>query len=307
MLRRQFTPASLGAAALGASLALVGFNASADAGYRLRSETSPVAITVIDLTPGDGRAAGFTKEVAQHSLFTSFSDSDHVLGSDYKGGAAPSASVSLESGANYTKRSYGPGVGQFANDTLLSIGKHGALATASNGDSSEGFSLTILPFTEVHLSATYMLSIERTGSDMAYSMASVGAGMSINQWSFDSNGVPSNTFNQEYRVSKRVTDSSGNESESGQFDLVYANHLPWAETIQFYAFTSHAVNMGQITHDIPPVPEPETYAMLGMGLLVLGATARRRQRRVAPGNGARLTGSSGDSAAHTRCAASPLR
>ncbi|MCE3604519.1 PEP-CTERM sorting domain-containing protein [Massilia sp. P8910] len=281
MLPRQFNPRSLSAAVLGASLALVGFNASADAGYRVRSETSAVAITVIDLTPNDGRAAGFTKEVAQNRLYTQFTNNSHVVGSDYNGGAAPSGSVSIESGTSYAKRSYGPDIGQFASDTAISIGKHGALATSSNGDSGQGFSLTILPFTEVHLTGTYMLSIERTGSDMAYSTAYVGAAMSLNQWSFDSNGVPTHTFNDEYRVSKQVTDSSGNESESGHFDLVYTNDRPWAETIRYDAFISESVSMGQISHEIPPVPEPVTYAMLGMGLLVLGATARRRQRRAA--------------------------
>ncbi|MDQ1918877.1 PEP-CTERM sorting domain-containing protein [Massilia pseudoviolaceinigra] len=280
MFPRQFNPGSLSAVVLGASLALVGFNASADAGYRVRSETSPVAITVIDLTPNDGRAAGFTKGAVHYEVFASFSN-QHFFDSDRKGGVGLADTLSFQSGTNHTKQSYGPDLGLFASDTTLSIAKHGTSATNANGHSNQFFSLTILPFTKVHLTGTYMLSIERTGSHMAYSTAIASAGMSLNQWSFNDNGVPTNTFNDEYRASQEVFDSSGNQSKSGQFDLAYTNNNPWAETIQYYAFISDSVNMGAIGHEIPAVPEPETYAMLGMGLLVLGATARRRQRRAA--------------------------
>jgi hypothetical protein len=105
--------------------------------------------------------------------------------------------------------------------------------------------------------------------------------MSINQWSFDSNGVPTNTFRDEYYASIELEYSSGNESKSGQFDLVYRNYGGATQTIHYFAYSSDEVRMGQFEPGIPPVPEPETYAMLGLGLLVVGAMARRRQRRTA--------------------------
>lgn len=279
MPTRQFNRRSLSAALLGASLALAGFNASADAGYRLRSETSPVAITVIDLTPNDGHAAGFSKGQVENHMSIWFFNKDYLDQAVGSPGTAPSDSLSLKNGPTYANRSYGPGVGQFAGDMSLSIARQGTPITVSQGENSQVFSLTILPFTEVHLTGTYMLSVERIGSDTASAIGRVSSGMSINQWSFDSNGIPTNTFRDEYYASIDLEVSSGNESKSGQFDLVYRNNSYSTETIHYYASSYDEVRMSSIDPEIPPVPEPETYAMLGIGLFVLGATARRRQRR----------------------------
>lgn len=281
MSLRQFKPVSLSAAVLGACLALAGFNASADAGYRVRSETSAVAITVIDLTPNDGRAAGFNKEPVDNSMSIWFSNRDHFLDAVGSPGTAPSDAVSLQNGPSLATRSYGPGVGQFSSDTAVSIARQGTPVSLSQGETRQTFSLEILPFTEVHLTGTYMLSVERTGSELVSVAGIVNSGMSINQWSFDSNGIPTNTFRDEYYASIDLENSSGNESKSGQFDLVYRNYGSGTQMIHYFAYTSDEVRMGQFEPGIPPVPEPETYAMLGLGLLVLGATARRRQRRTA--------------------------
>ncbi|MCE3604518.1 PEP-CTERM sorting domain-containing protein [Massilia sp. P8910] len=207
---------------------------------------------------------------------------EHFLDSVYSPGTAPSDSILLQSGPSYAKRSYGPGVGQFASETALSIARNGTSSVAeSHSDSRQSFSLTILPFTQVHLTGTYMMSVERTGSDMASVVGRVGSGMSISQWSFDSNGIPTTTFRDDYSASIEMAGNFGNESKSGQFDLVYTNNSNWTETIHYFASNLDDVSMGSIEPGIPPVPEPDTYAMLGMGLLVLGAAARRRQRRAA--------------------------
>ena len=68
----------------------------------------------------------------------------------------------------------------------------------------------------------------------------------------------------------------------------------WAKSVRFVAVTRRGqpelsradfghFNFGQPPVEIfnitAPVPEPETYALMGVGLLVVGAVARRRGRR----------------------------
>ncbi|MFY9509657.1 MAG: PEP-CTERM sorting domain-containing protein [Rubrivivax sp.] len=85
----------------------------------------------------------------------------------------------------------------------------------------------------------------------------------------------------------------GSQSSSGSLNLVNAGqsfalgndgklYLEFYESYDDIAAAPDARwNHGTLTFQLAPVPEPSSYAMLGLGLLAVGAATHRRRRRSA--------------------------
>jgi hypothetical protein len=97
-------------------------------------------------------------------------------------------------------------------------------------------------------------------------------------------GVTSGTFNQSYDLldtsvyTASFLNTFGGGTAAGARDALLAGMTNG--TAYFNIHTSF-VGSGEIRGDISPVPEPSTWALIGVGAVILGARARKRLRRVA--------------------------
>lgn len=248
----------LPAAALFVCLSLAGASAHAAKNISVGASLSNASMTVIDLTPDDQQAAGYRF--------------DHVSGSSVDATMrAPAAAWSQTESAS--SAGYEPVSATVVNGASTSVSSAGSWANLrtdvqlydsldpkgdASGNVTQELSVLVAPHTQLVFSAYGEVSIASGGNDfIGNAVTTVILGSQY--WSRsmiqgggqNDSGVRGQTFSMSYV----------NNSDSEQYLRMYMNTL----TRSRYQGTS-------------PVPEPETYAMLGLGMLVVGAAARRHRQ-----------------------------
>ncbi|WP_338765210.1 PEP-CTERM sorting domain-containing protein [Massilia sp. METH4] len=215
----------------------------------------------MDLTPGDGVEAGYTIVPTSYTSLASFAalgpNDDELIRYDEESRAAlgQAGSTVLSEGQ--------------ASTWARTDGNLGSLQTYASypGPSPAGhlyssgiqyFQVVLGAHSEVRLSGDYALSILREGDDLGTQSGSVSM-----LASFYANGTT-----VEDRQSLLVYQEEPGAQRSGSFDIGFANDSDTSTTVYLY-MTSGSSTYGN--EPLVPVPEPETYAMFGAGLLLLAA------------------------------------
>ncbi|WP_229506458.1 PEP-CTERM sorting domain-containing protein [Massilia sp. BJB1822] len=231
----------------------------ASAGDALTAGSSNLRFSVVDLTPGDGHAAGFTVGKVNTDLDMWFRPRDWSLprvGARYSVGAGPHTL------AHHMQDAY-------ADITL----------GASLGTTEVRYRAETLNPTSAYIDASYKQTIVLklaahsllTLSGTAYTSFSnplPGATTPFSSFYITLGGEGPGASQSSFSIRKDQPWLEYDRSE--HFQLAYANPSDHDITVNLsLEGTVHA----------SPVPEPTTYAMLGAGLALLGLTVRRRQHR----------------------------
>ncbi|MFB9242082.1 PEP-CTERM sorting domain-containing protein [Massilia antarctica] len=255
----------ISAALLTMSLTLASANAAVDpAGASVRATLKNSQLIVIDLTPHDGKAAGYTFAASAQS--SNVSASIDMIGTawdqrrDVPNLNGSNANAYLyHTGANVNAST---GTWGKANSEIYADGDQLGNARVT-GNANQMIGLSVAAHTRLIYSGLAELRISewyQSAENRTFSSAAVTVGF---------NG----TYQSVDFQSGQFTGTYGTRSQD--FSLFFDNNTEAARTI--YMSVSTATNVDYYT--TTPVPEPETYAMLGLGALVVGAAARRRRRQ----------------------------
>jgi len=258
-------------AALTTTLASPSAEADADGTSRIDN----VTLGVIDLTPGDGSGASYTFNYGDSRLLT-YSNTLNNGGSYTQLAVFPAP---FSAGQAVLPASAGPGTATAS--TTGAVGNVAATAAADmslgvgNYVGAEGYQqvgLTLAPHTLLTVSGDLFTQARRTlaaGENYAvFSWASVDIS--------DAEGTTSTTLNRESAL--RWDDPYATEAaREERFLLAFANPGDYElfVTLSFLAYTDITVTPVDAGGGVAPVPEPETWATLLAGLLLIGALARR--------------------------------
>lgn len=222
-------------------------------------QVSNIAFDTFDLTPGDGSAAGYSIHDVSTFFYTVFR----------KDWANPIASKSLQPTEAATLT--------LDQDTLHSdlawSGTPGALAlnTSSGAEGVESFAQANQTFTvRVTPHTVFSFSALATVLDARNTPTSRG-GAGIGLYVY---GPPGEGRQLGYGLELSSYDWGSatvkpDFSTARNFSVSYVNLTDKAQDLRFeYRVSSNA------TYAVAPVPEPATYAMLGVGLLAIGARRR---------------------------------
>lgn len=254
------------ALSLAAALALP---CSVHAALSASTTLSNVQWNVIDLTPGDGQAAGYDAVAAPHyrQVRTEiFSTAPLYLASDIK--TTGDDSVELDSaitfGNAWANGHAGPAfldghVATFADATL---GVGGSVSSNMSG----GFDFVLRPHTRLEISGRAAWADLHQGSDGTASLWAESY-FQAGELAGDDPSPPIH-FQIVRSTGPGWADSTGYQD----FTLVYLNDTDQALSTNFYMSINANVAYA--------VPEPATYAMLGAGLALLAGMTRRRAREV---------------------------
>ncbi|MDQ1922741.1 PEP-CTERM sorting domain-containing protein [Massilia pseudoviolaceinigra] len=247
------------------SLALASNNAAASpAGASVRATVKDSQLIVIDLTPRDGKAAGYTLPASGQSSNASASldmigtvwdkrkDVPNLNGSNtyasvYHTGASVSAST---------------GTWGLANTGIYADGDQLGNARAT-GSANQMIGVSVAAHTRLIYSGLAELSIDewyQTGDNRTFSSAAINVGLN---GTYQTLALQNGDF------------TGGYGTRTQDFSLFFDNNTDADRMIYMSFGTTASVDYYTTT----PVPEPETYAMLGLGALVVGACARRRRRQ----------------------------
>ncbi|WP_206752962.1 PEP-CTERM sorting domain-containing protein [Massilia aquatica] len=247
------------AAALLVSLSLAGGSALAAPVLNVGASISKPSLTVIDLTPDDGQVAGYRfHDTASSSLNASLTA---LAASWTQTESASSDKFALvDATALYGSSRSVSSAGQWGNlrtDLHIddSVGHRGAGA----GNVNQAMTVLVTAHTQVVFSAYGEVSIDNRAG------ASFG------------NAVTTVYFGGEYWVRGMQQGAGWNDNgvRGETFSMSYVNNT---NTEQYVS-----LNMNILTRAVyqapSPVPEPATYAMFGLGALMVGALARRQRRQ----------------------------
>ena len=243
--------------AAAAALALCASGAHAT-GAAFRTTLSDVHFGVIDLTPDDNVAAGYSYSFVQSSYGIELRGSDfndHFYNSGY---APVSRSVSRGSSFASLDVAAVPGmidIGGSADSRLDS-------STRATASAYQAFNFT--------LAANTVLTLDGHLFQQANLLpAAVPDGRAESYVSIWLEGIGSDQ-SVRYFKSFSVTDRQPAALNEHDFWLSYANPTDHEMTV---AVRFNVNSMAKVS----PVPEPSAFAMLGVGLLAVGAAARHRQ------------------------------
>ena len=241
--------------ACGTAVAAPGISASA--------AISHVQLGVIDLTPNDGQAAGYStyRFLDEQASGLSLPD-DHVnlFQPSYMSDSPKHTGVAY--GDSYAQTSSNGAIGemQVAAHLQAAYGPSGQLD--ASGTSQQRLWVTLQPHTAFYVSGHYDLRGAEIGNpDKYYSGRAVAqVSLLVNQ--------------DKTRFSDILYLPGGRSSASDDFWLGYANTSDReSEVLLDFSIVASTYAWAPA---IPPVPEPDSYLMLGAGLLLLGAIGRRR-------------------------------
>jgi hypothetical protein len=258
----------ISSALLGLSFALA--NASAADYPALASVEASLKkseIVLIDLTPRDGKAPSYSFPALSQSSSASASFDTAGTASDLHSATSNDKGSEIRAGiyresADASARSYGWG-DTFAQMyvTGVGLGESGVNASVQQLIGVSVGAHTRLVYTgvaEIMMNEWYQTPTNRT-----FNSGSVSVGF---------NGV----FK---KIDFKSEDFTGGYAVHRQdIVLAYDNNTDAAQTIWMTVDTGIAMHYATNATPTVPVPEPETYAMLGLGALVVGAAARRRRK-----------------------------
>jgi len=216
---------------------------------------SNVQFKVTDLTPNDGQAGGIAN-VEQYSWISSTTEGPRD--SQFYRNIRPATSSSTSPVSVTMAASTG-----VAGEVRSTSEVHGTEFVYSSAVQDSYFSL--LPHTSITVS-WHTDGFVQTDAALADGHAGADALMYFYR---------RNTFDYLQYASTLITSSDypNGTTYSRDFRISYANNTDTAMPIQW---RSEVSSDGRA---MLPVPEPESYAMLGAGLALIGLVARRRQRR----------------------------
>lgn len=241
--------------ACGAAVAAPGISASA--------AISHVQLGVIDLTPNDGHAAGYSayRFLDEQASGLSLPD-DHVnlFHPDYMSNSPKHTGVAY--GASYAQTSSNGAIGEMQTAAYLNAAYGPSGQLSASGTSQQRLWVTLQPHTAFYVSGHYDLSLADTGNPDKYYYGGAGVQVAL-------------LVNQDKtRSSDSIFLQDGRRNASDDFWVGYANTSDReSEVLLDFSISANAYAWAPA---IPPVPEPDSYLMLGAGLLLLGAVGRRR-------------------------------
>lgn len=222
---------------------------------------------VIDLTPRDGKAPSYTFPAFSQSSSASANFDTAGTASDLHSGKSNDKSSEIRAGifrgsVDASARSYDWGQ-TYARMYVTGIGLGDAEVNASVqqliGVSVGAHTrLVYSGMAEIMMNERYQTPTNRTFNSGSVSVGFNGVFKKIDFKSED--------FTGGYAVHRE------------EIILAYDNNTDAAQTIWMSVDTGIAMHYATNATPTVPVPEPETYAMLGLGALVVGAAVRRRRR-----------------------------
>jgi hypothetical protein len=241
---------------------------SADAAIANGSvDYSNLQFRVIDLTPNDGVAAGYTVTGTSSSLYFAVLDRDwHTT--NWQRTASPTHTTPPTSWTQ-AGRDYQGWTGATGGSAAIAVGD-GAPDGSAIAVLQSGWRFNLAPGTALVVTATMSSTLTRTGGP-AYNelgidntfwasayVDSPGADIYTSQWTeqWHTYWSQGGTYTDSFGL---TLINSGTAEATGALDLI-------ANT---YAYT--------YLDAPPPIPEPAGWMMLGAGMLAVGAAARRRK------------------------------
>lgn len=220
------------------------------------SSISNVQFHTADLTPDDGQTGGISALRANGELSASFGDLGDIH--PYQAVRAASATVADNFTAASISQSGAPG--EMASHTEA----HGYAHAMTNGSQKVDFLL--LPHTALSITGHIAGAVHQdAGLPYSWGMSSAWGELDLDLW--HTVGHMSKTVG--------VFGPQPDPAYSEDFAVSYANDTGTAIAMYWYTSTSSDASNGINA----PVPEPASYAMLGIGLPLIGLVARRRQIR----------------------------
>ncbi|MDQ1922740.1 PEP-CTERM sorting domain-containing protein [Massilia pseudoviolaceinigra] len=262
-MAQHYPLATVASALFGFTLSLAAHGAQAAPGISVGAAVSNSRLTVIDLTPDDGQAAGYTFlgsgnssvdatiESPSNSLNRNDAAHSHLLAS-IAATVAYGASTSSSSASQF---------GEVRADVQVhdNVGHRGN----AMGNVVQSTTLLIAPHTQVIYSGYGEVSMSDAGQK--------------GPPSFFGEAVTTVYFGSEVWIRGMGQGFAGHNDSGirgGEFSMSFFNHGDTAE----YAFLGVNLVTRALYQAPSPVPEPATYAMFGLGALMVGAMARRRRR-----------------------------
>ncbi len=220
---------------------------------------------VADLTPGDAQAGGITidRSYTAYSVATSYFWSEYFP--DFR---ASNGSLAEQGRRAWTSSSDGLGELQARTENSY-IPAYGSSYHATAGI-SQGMLFWLLPHSSISLSGHAGGFVQRdAGVDGGYGVARTINELRNEDSSYALLGLVAKSVS--------LSDTVGDAAYSEDFLFEYANNSDTPMRLSWNVYTSSEAWL-ENTDPLPPVPEPASYAMLGLGLMLIAAKRRRQQR-----------------------------
>lgn len=259
------TTSTLFATLIGATLALGHGGASASTAHASMAFEN-VSMSVLDLTPNDGVAAGYSllpfNGVTYALARSDFNSPSSWVGTPYTQGSAFSRTAQ-DHGEIATVQS--SGAGDLHSDSWLNSAT--AYASADSAIDSE-YRVTVAAHSALTISGHIGGGLTASGAT-PYIAGSGQALLRMLTMHGGGGGC--------YGISGSYTISGGKglAFTPKDFSCTYWNNTDASSTASLVLYVSTSTTLLD-PNAPPPVPEPATYAMLAAGMLLLGVRARRR-------------------------------
>lgn len=258
----MYPTSRLSAALVAAGLLLCGSPALAEG--RASATISNLQFGALDLTPDDGIAAGYSiASVESPQLYTSISNpAENTLAHNLNPAPYQPATARVDYGATFAEASIAGGLGDISATVHATSGATAFGTATINASVNEVMWLTLQPHTVLTLSGHFHTLSQYTLDDARYPSAS---NASISFYNVEGSANASH-------LSITGPFSGTADEWDKDFTLAFANGGDDTTTVKLY------IDAWSNMSAIPLIPEPGTWSMLGVGMLLLGAAGRYRRR-----------------------------